>query len=50
MRKPRLTVWVALLVAGVWLLADAWAPANAGSAKPKGKPKKAVAAAEKGAP
>jgi hypothetical protein len=45
MRKPRLAVWVAILVACAWLLADAWAPASAGDAKRKAKPKKSVAAA-----
>jgi hypothetical protein len=33
MRKPTLGGWVALLVAFIWLVADAWSPASAGSSK-----------------
>lgn len=47
MRKPTFGVWVAILVAFIWLVADAWSPATAGNPKPRSKPKKpAVEAVE----
>jgi hypothetical protein len=51
MRKPTFGVWVALLAAFIWLVADAWSPAIAGSSKRRTKPKKAaVESVEPGEP
>jgi hypothetical protein len=41
MRKPTLGVWVALLVAFIWIVSDAWSPASAGPSKVRSKPKAA---------
>jgi hypothetical protein len=45
-KKPTLTLWVVLLLAGAWLLADVWSPAFAGSTARSKKTKRSAAPVE----